>query len=41
MANDTMDTQQAPAELDDSNVWTTGPDGEQIPNYEATFPTIN
>src|SRR3954462_5842870 len=22
-------------------VWTTGPDGELIPDYEATFPTIN
>ncbi|HWJ44454.1 MAG TPA: S1 RNA-binding domain-containing protein, partial [Gaiellaceae bacterium] len=22
-------------------VWTTGPDGELIPDYESTFPTIN
>src|ERR1700741_1363050 len=22
-------------------VWTTGPDGERIPDYDATFPTIN
>jgi small subunit ribosomal protein S1 len=27
--------------LDDSAFWTTGPDGELIPNYDATFPTIN
>jgi small subunit ribosomal protein S1 len=40
MANETIDT-QAPTQLDDSNVWTTGPDGEQIPNYDATFPEIN
>ena len=40
MANDTMDP-QAPTQLDESNVWTTGPDGEQIPNYDATFPEIN
>ena len=39
-ANDTIDT-QSPTQLDDSNVWTTGPDGEQIPNYDATFPEIN
>src|ERR671915_732051 len=25
----------------DSDVWTTGPDGELIPNYDATFPIIN
>jgi small subunit ribosomal protein S1 len=40
MANDTIQS-QAPTQLDDSNVWTTGPDGEQIPNYDATFPEIN
>jgi small subunit ribosomal protein S1 len=39
MTNDTVDTNQAT--MDDSNVWTTGPDGEQIPNYDATFPEIN
>jgi small subunit ribosomal protein S1 len=32
----------APAEqIDDSAFWTTGPDGELVPNYDATFPTIN
>jgi small subunit ribosomal protein S1 len=40
MTNDTFDTNTAPT-LTEENVWTTGPDGEQIPNYEATFPTIN
>jgi small subunit ribosomal protein S1 len=40
MTNDTVDTNTMPT-LTEENVWTTGPDGEQIPNYEATFPTIN
>jgi small subunit ribosomal protein S1 len=40
MTNDTVDT-NATTTLTEENVWTTGPDGEQIPNYEATFPTIN
>jgi small subunit ribosomal protein S1 len=39
MTNDTVDTK--PTTMDDSDVWTTGPDGEQIPNYDATFPEIN
>ncbi|HVM17010.1 MAG TPA: 30S ribosomal protein S1 [Gaiellaceae bacterium] len=38
MANDTMDTTDARLE---EGVWTTGPDGELIPDYESTFPTIN
>src|SRR5438045_255114 len=25
----------------EEGVWTTGPDGELIPDYDATFPTIN
>src|SRR6266511_3651393 len=37
---ETVDTNTPPA-LDEQDVWTTGPDGEQIPNYEASFPTIN
>jgi small subunit ribosomal protein S1 len=45
LANDTVnpETEQAdqPAQLDDSAFWTTGPEGELIPNYDATFPTIN
>jgi small subunit ribosomal protein S1 len=28
-------------QLDDASVWTTTEDGERVPNYEATFPTIN
>jgi len=27
--------------VDDPEVWTTGPEGELIPDYESTFPTIN
>ena len=27
-------------ELADDGVWTTTPEGERIPNYEATFPDI-
>src|SRR5919197_321606 len=26
---------------EEAGVWTTGPDGELIPDYESTFPTIN
>ena len=28
-------------QVDDPDVWTTGPEGELIPDYESTFPTIN
>ena len=50
MANETVNPetelaeQQAPPNpepLDDSAFWTTGPEGELVPNYDATFPTIN
>jgi small subunit ribosomal protein S1 len=47
LANETVNpetettTATEPPPLDDSAFWTTGPDGEQIPNYDATFPTIN
>ena len=37
MANDTAEQQQTA----EPGVWTTGPDGELIPDYDATFPTIN
>ncbi len=37
MANDTIDTEAVTAE---PGVWITGPDGELIPDYEATFPEI-
>src|SRR5437773_9324090 len=37
MANDTVEQQQTA----EPGVWVTGPDGELIPDYDATFPTIN
>jgi small subunit ribosomal protein S1 len=37
MANDTM---EKPVSAE-AGVWVTGPDGELIPDYESTFPTIN
>jgi small subunit ribosomal protein S1 len=37
LANDIVDKPQ----VDDPEVWTTGPEGELIPDYESTFPTIN
>ena len=37
MANDTMEKPIAAEE----GVWVAGPDGELIPDYESTFPTIN
>ena len=37
MANDTMEKPQQAEE----GVWVAGPDGELIPDYESTFPTIN
>ena len=37
MANDTIEKPQEAEE----GVWVTGPDGELIPDYESTFPTIN
>jgi small subunit ribosomal protein S1 len=38
MANDTIETTD---ERLDEGVWTRGPDGELIPDYDATFPSIN
>ena len=38
MANDTIDTTEA--ETAEPGVWTTGPDGELVPDYDATFPEI-
>src|SRR6187431_3344839 len=37
MTNETLETPTQP----EAGVWTTGPDGELIPDYEGTFPTIN
>ncbi|MEZ5101264.1 MAG: 30S ribosomal protein S1 [Thermoleophilia bacterium] len=39
MTNQTTETD--PQYLDDPTVWTTGPDGKLIPDYDATIPTIN
>src|ERR671933_482819 len=36
MASETVDVPK-----DEAGVWITGPDGELIPDYDATFPTIN
>jgi small subunit ribosomal protein S1 len=36
MANDTLNDPRL-----EEGVWTTGPDGELVPDYDATFPTIN
>jgi small subunit ribosomal protein S1 len=38
MTSDTADTTDTRLE---EGVWTTGPDGELIPDYESTFPSIN
>jgi small subunit ribosomal protein S1 len=35
------DVANTPQQMDDPEVWTTGPEGELIPDYESTFPTIN
>ena len=37
MANDTIEKPQEA----EAGVWITGPDGDLIPDYESTFPTIN
>src|SRR5213594_3972006 len=39
MANETVDREEQ--QLDDAGVWTTTEDGERVPDYDATFPTIN
>src|ERR687886_1697823 len=36
-----MATEQTEQRTAGDGVWTTGPNGEQIPDYESTFPTIN
>jgi small subunit ribosomal protein S1 len=47
LANETVNPEtrttepEAPPPLDDSAFWTSGPEGELVPNYDATFPTIN
>src|ERR671925_2261864 len=39
MASETVNREST--QLDDASVWTTGEEGERVPNYDATFPTIN
>ena len=44
MANETINEPMTDPLSDprlEEGVWTTGPDGELIPDYESTFPTIN
>jgi exosome complex RNA-binding protein Csl4 len=38
MANDTVEMTDPRLE---EGVWTLSPDGELVPDYESTFPTIN
>jgi small subunit ribosomal protein S1 len=40
MTNETVATATEQT-ISDDGVWITTPEGEQIPNYDATFPTIN
>ncbi len=40
MVNETIDREEQEVD-DEAGVWVTGPDGELIPNYDATFPSIN
>src|SRR5207247_6546950 len=39
MANETVDIEGQ--QLDEAGIWTTTEDGERVPDYDATFPTIN
>jgi small subunit ribosomal protein S1 len=45
MANETVEKPPMTTEIENAEsgdgVWTTGPDGELVPDYDATFPTIN
>jgi small subunit ribosomal protein S1 len=38
MANDTLD--QRDLRVEEPGVWVAGPNGERVPDYESTFPTI-
>ena len=40
LANDTVKTEDQRRLEEEPGVWTTGPDGELIPDYGAAFPTI-
>src|SRR5919206_1985814 len=39
MASETVNREGT--QLDDASVWTTTEDGERVPDYDSTFPTIN
>ncbi len=43
MSNDTVESASMPIEtpVAEVGVWTTGPDGALVPDYDSTFPTIN
>jgi small subunit ribosomal protein S1 len=41
MANETAERESEAPIHAEPGVWTTGPDGELVPDYDATFPTIN
>src|ERR1051325_1259398 len=41
MINETAEKEASEAPVAEPGVWTTGPDGELVPDYDATFPTIN
>jgi small subunit ribosomal protein S1 len=41
MANETINDPKISEHELEEGVWTVGPDGELIPDYESTFPTIN
>jgi small subunit ribosomal protein S1 len=41
MANETINDPRISEQGLEEGVWTTGPNGELIPDYESTFPTIN
>src|SRR2546423_15092045 len=40
MANETVE-REPEAPIAEPGVWPMGPDGELVPDYDATFPTIN
>src|SRR5947209_14186532 len=41
MMNETAEREASETPILEPGVWTTGPDGELVPDYDATFPTIN
>src|SRR5436190_1129577 len=41
MANDTLDKSIEEIQAAEPGVWTTTPEGELVPDYDATFPEIN